>query len=51
MKTCENTKCDQRITIPSVDMPGQCLLCAEKARERIIVWQNSKSKMEKSNGE
>lgn len=35
MKICENNGCDNPIRVPSLDCPGQCLECAEEARQRV----------------
>ena len=33
--TCECNGCENEITVPSLDCPGQCLSCAQEARERV----------------
>lgn len=35
MSKCENNGCDNEITVPSLDCPGQCLPCAIESRERV----------------
>lgn len=53
MKVCENTKCDRPITVPSLDLPGQCYQCAEITRERTryameVLWVRANGKKDES---
>ena len=44
MKECQNTTCTNTIVIPSLDIPGQCLTCADATRERIKAYQEMVNK-------